>query len=174
MMNRSVRHFRNSASVLLQRPSEMKMTTGAAAPRALQADVDGNLGLGKLENIEYRDPDGNLLNDEQVRALQNQPGVSFSTKYETRTRLVDDNGREVGLADGHIKDGDPVPHPDTEGRNPNTAGMEMAQKDIEKMVPDSPPTVDAVGDVGKERSLENDRKASGKPRPGSERDEATK
>ena len=48
------------------------------------------------EKVEYRDEDGNLLDEEEVRALEGK--VSFSTRYETRTRLVDEFGNEV--ADG--------------------------------------------------------------------------
>ena len=36
---------------------------------------------------------GNLLDEEQVRALEGK--VSFETRYETRTRLVDEFGNEV-------------------------------------------------------------------------------
>lgn len=43
--------------------------------------------------IEYRDEDGNILNDEQVAALEGK--VSFQTRYETRTRVVDEQGNEV-------------------------------------------------------------------------------
>lgn len=50
------------------------------------------------EKVEYRDEDGNLLDEEQVKALEGK--VSFSTRYETRTRLVDAAGNEVdGLVD---------------------------------------------------------------------------
>lgn len=50
------------------------------------------------EKIEYRDEEGNLLDDEQVAALEGK--VSFQTRYETRTRLVDEAGNEV--ADGVV------------------------------------------------------------------------
>lgn len=39
------------------------------------------------EKVEYRDEDGNLLDEAQVAALEGK--VSFSTRYETRTRMVD-------------------------------------------------------------------------------------
>lgn len=45
------------------------------------------------EKIEYRDEEGNLLDEDQVRALEGK--VSFQTRYETRTRLVDEAGNEV-------------------------------------------------------------------------------
>jgi dolichyl-phosphate-mannose-protein mannosyltransferase len=63
-----------------------------------KADVHVTPGQGNVEGvmeekIEYRDEDGNLLNDEQVAALEGK--VSFQTRYETRTRLVDEAGNEV-------------------------------------------------------------------------------
>ena len=75
---------------------------GPAPPKAddPRADVHVTPGVGfegvTEEKIEYRDEDGNLLNDEQVASLEGK--VSFQTRYETRTRLVDEFGREV--ADG--------------------------------------------------------------------------
>jgi dolichyl-phosphate-mannose-protein mannosyltransferase len=45
------------------------------------------------EKIEYRDEEGRLLDPEQVKALEGK--VSFSTRYETRTRLVDAQGNEI-------------------------------------------------------------------------------
>lgn len=47
----------------------------------------------KEEKIEYRDQDGNLLNEEQVSSLEGK--VSFQTRYETRTRVIDAAGNEV-------------------------------------------------------------------------------
>lgn len=45
------------------------------------------------ERIEYRDQDGNLLDEEQVKALEGK--VEFQTRYETRTRVLDANGNEI-------------------------------------------------------------------------------
>lgn len=45
------------------------------------------------ERIEYRDQDGNLLDDEQVKALEGK--VEFHTRYETRTKLLDADGNEI-------------------------------------------------------------------------------
>jgi len=47
------------------------------------------------ERIEYRDENGRLLGPEEVENLKNGGGVKFETKYETRTRVVDEMGREV-------------------------------------------------------------------------------
>ncbi|KAL2009160.1 hypothetical protein VTN00DRAFT_7354 [Thermoascus crustaceus] len=51
--------------------------------------------VGQEERIEYRDQDGNLLNEEQVISLQKEGKVSFQTRYETRTRLINAEGREL-------------------------------------------------------------------------------
>jgi len=53
------------------------------------------------QHIEYHDEDGNVLNDEQVKALQGQ--VEFKTVYETTTRLLDQDGNL--LPEGYVVDG---------------------------------------------------------------------
>jgi dolichyl-phosphate-mannose-protein mannosyltransferase len=74
------------------------------------------------ERVEYRDQDGNLLNEEQVKALEGK--VEFKTRYETRTRVVDAQGNEILLPAGaevpqeqEQPAAPPVapPHPDVEG-----------------------------------------------------------
>lgn len=78
--------------------------------------------MRKEERVEYRDQDGNLLNEEQVKALQGK--VEFKTRYETRTRIIDANGNEIVLPPGEklpgVGDEEPAagvapPHPDVEG-----------------------------------------------------------
>ena len=93
-----------------ERKPEEAVTPQANAPQAQQAD-GGNI-VGREERIEYRDQNGNLLNDDQVKALMSEGKAKFETKYETRTRLVDEAGNEV----------QPVapPHPDVEGAEPET------------------------------------------------------
>lgn len=74
------------------------------------------------ERVEFRDQDGNLLNEEQVKALEGK--VEFKTRYETRTRVVDAQGNEVLLPAGAQapQEQEPAaappiapPHPDVEG-----------------------------------------------------------
>jgi dolichyl-phosphate-mannose-protein mannosyltransferase len=76
------------------------------------------------ERVEYRDQDGNLLDEEQVKALEGK--VEFKTRYETRTRVVDAQGNEVLLPPGEQVPqaqepeqaeaaGVAPPHPDAEG-----------------------------------------------------------
>ena len=119
--------------------------------------------LSQEEKIEYRDQNGNLLNEEQVKALEGK--VSFSTRYETRTRVVDAQGRE--LADGPAgAEGFGPPHPDVD-REPETMsnGSESSGRD-------SPATASPEEDLLREKSVE---KANvGTPCPASERHEATK
>lgn len=63
------------------------------------------------EHIEYRDEDGNVLNDEQVKALEGL--VEFKTRYETKTRLLDEYGNELpegyGLEPVDEETPEPVP-----------------------------------------------------------------
>ena len=119
--------------------------------------------LSQEEKIEYRDQDGNLLNEEQVKALEGK--VSFSTRYETRTRVVDAEGRE--LADGSAgAEGFGPPHPDVD-REPET----MSDRS-DSSGRGSPATVSPEEDLLKEKSVENAK--LGTPRPASEGHEATK
>lgn len=71
--------------------------------------------IGREETIEYRDQDGNLLDEAQVQALLAEGKAKFETKYETRTRVVDDQGNEIP----------PIApdHPDEQGQNPDTKGV---------------------------------------------------
>ncbi|KAK1998171.1 dolichyl-phosphate-mannose-protein mannosyltransferase [Colletotrichum falcatum] len=82
--------------------------------------------LSREEKVEYRDQNGNLLNEEQVKALEGK--VEFKTKYETRTRVVDASGNEVQMPEGGWPQelgqdqGANVapPHPDVQGVDPET------------------------------------------------------
>lgn len=77
----------------------------------------GHSVLSREEKIEYRDQDGNLLSPEQVKALEGK--VSFKTRYETRTRMVDPEGNEIDPDTGA---GVAPPHPDVEGVDSSTVG----------------------------------------------------
>lgn len=108
--------------------------------------------VSKEERIEYRDENGRVLDDEEVAALAGK--VSFKTRYETRTRIIDGEGKEIyeGLVAAHDEaeeHGVAPPHPDVEGRNPETQS--------EAEAPEAsvlPPTVDAVEDQQKEQTIE--------------------
>lgn len=114
--------------------------------------------IHREEKVEYRDQDGNLLDDEQVAALAGR--VDFQTRYETRTRLVDADGNEVSDSSA----GTAPPHP--ADREPETAS-----EDPEDDGREYPATASPEDDLGKEKSVRND---SGKPKPASEGKEATK
>ncbi|KAI6636763.1 hypothetical protein MCOR14_005107 [Pyricularia oryzae] len=145
----------------------------------------GQRVLSREERVEYRDDKGNLLNEEQVKALQGK--VEFKTRYETRTRVVDDQGNEILNAvippqaeepkqpvveapPAPKNDGpkDPVnpagvapPHPDVEGADKST---KQPVKDVaaESLVKDE--TLSQDGTKEKEQS---------KAKPASENNEAT-
>ena len=114
------------------------------------------------EKVEYRDQDGNLLDEAQVSELEGK--VSFKTRYETRTRVLDANGKEIeddtvgsaGTAPEHPADREP----ETAAHQPEDDGREY------------PATASPEDDVSKEKSVKkND---DGKPRPASEAKDATR
>ena len=124
--------------------------------------------VSKEERVEYRDENGRILNEDEVAALADK--VSFKTRYETRTRVVDAQGNEIyeGLVDARDaaeEHGVAPPHPDVEGRNPETAEAPAASEASEL-----PPTVEVVEDQQKEQSIEQD---AGEAKPASEAQGAT-
>ena len=120
----------------------------------------GHSIISKEEKVEYRDQDGNLLDPEQVKLLEGK--VSFKTRYETRTRLVDAAGNEiqpdiVGVA---------PPHPDVDNVDQETIGIP------EKAGDEGPASQrDVTADEKKEEGIENTRSSLAKP--ASEGNEAT-
>ncbi|KAM3068272.1 Dolichyl-phosphate-mannose--protein mannosyltransferase 1 [Clarireedia jacksonii] len=119
--------------------------------------------LSREEKIEYRDQDGNLLDPEQVKSLEGK--VSFKTRYETRTRMVDAAGNEINLPEEGAG-GVAPPHPDIDGPDPQTAGK--AEPDVQ----DKPVEQQEVhADESKEQSIESS--DTGAAKPASEGNEAT-
>ncbi|KAI2467875.1 glycosyltransferase family 39 protein [Annulohypoxylon bovei var. microspora] len=113
--------------------------------------------VGREERVEYRDQNGNLLNEEQVKALEGK--VEFKTKYETRTRVVDANGNEVEVPiDELAAAGVAPPHPDVEGANQET----------KKLIKDDPIPKEASSSKDGEKEAERS-----VPKPASEGNEAT-
>lgn len=122
--------------------------------------------VSKEERIEFRDENGRVLDEAEVKALEGK--VSFKTRYETRTRIVDSAGNELheSLVDAREAEEQGVapPHPDVEGRNPETKeGKEAEASEL-------PPTVEAKEDENKEKSVEQQAKS---PKPASEAKAAT-
>lgn len=119
--------------------------------------------VSREEKVEYRDQDGNLLDPEQVKSLEGK--VSFKTRYETRTRMVDAAGNEINVPEVEAA-GVAPPHPDVEGADPQTAGK--AEPDVQ----DKPVVQQNVrADESKEQSIE--KSDSGAAKPASEGNEAT-
>ena len=123
--------------------------------------VQSHSVLSREEKVEYRDQDGNLLDPEQVKSLEGK--VSFKTRYETRTRMVDAQGNEI-----YIEDPVPVapPHPDVEGVDRETVGIP------EPIVQEKPAAQKEVrADESKEESIA--KSDTGAAKPASEGNEAT-
>jgi dolichyl-phosphate-mannose-protein mannosyltransferase len=144
--------------------------SGAPQGQPLVAPPGAQRVLSREEKVEYRDQDGNLLNEAQVKELEGK--VEFKTRYETRTRVVDSQGNELPqYADPNQQNaGRPgmageeaavaPPHPDVEGADPET-----------KSAPSS-----AAGNPEEpaEKSVEGVREAEGKKaQPASDGNEAT-
>ncbi|KAI9752768.1 MAG: hypothetical protein M1815_000281 [Lichina confinis] len=116
------------------------------------------------EMVEYRDQDGNLLDEAEVAALDSD--VEYSTHYETRVKVVDADGnflREEGPDEEAIA----PPHPDVDGRNPETSG-DQATADAQ------PATADVGDDLEKEQNVEQGQDQVGEAKPASEGQPATK
>ena len=120
------------------------------------------------EKIEYRDEEGNLLDEEQVKELEGK--VSFSTRYETRTRLVDAAGNEVmeevnvNVA-GKDPAGEEVAGTKIEGVEQETVGGEQASG--------KPPKVPVGQDKVKEKVAES-RSLDGEAKPEEDVGKSTK
>lgn len=134
---------------------EQSVTPQAEAPPA------GSTFIGREQHVEYRDADGNILNPELVSMLSKEGKISLQTRYQTQTRVIDEDGNEI------IKHVHPVehapPHPDVEGQNPATnrnGGENVARKE-------------PASAAGLEKSVYNEKDASA-PKPASENQGATK
>ena len=123
-------------------------------PSAVTSHADAEAGvIGREEKIEYRDQDGNLLDEDEVEALKAEGKAKFETKYETKTRLVDEQGNEIQqpLA---------PEHPDVEGQNPDTRGVPESQANNQP----------APAQAGSSKKGEDQKEA----KPASDASEATK
>jgi dolichyl-phosphate-mannose-protein mannosyltransferase len=150
-------------------PDAEQKPLGKAQPKEEAAEAAGISGapappkeaqtIRREEKVEYRDQNGNLLNDEQVAALEGK--VEFKTKYETRMRVVDDNGNELPEPEGGWPEdvaGVAPPHPDVEGVDKETVQAEEAV----------PPPQDVPASRDGEKEAEQS-----KPKPASEGQDAT-
>ncbi|KAK9777272.1 putative Dolichyl-phosphate-mannose--protein mannosyltransferase [Seiridium cardinale] len=135
-------------------PNEGEGAAGISG--APQLEPQGQKVIGKEERVEYRDQDGNLLDEEQVKALEGK--VEFKTRYETRTRVVDASGNEVPGAEIPVA----PPHPDVEGADSST----------KQKAPEAPVADGEQQKVVKSKDGEKEKEAE-KPKPASEGNEAT-
>ncbi|KAI1263351.1 dolichyl-phosphate-mannose-protein mannosyltransferase 1 [Xylariaceae sp. FL1019] len=132
--------------------SPNEVTSGAP-----KFEPQGQKVVGREEKIEYRDQDGNLLDEEQVKALEGK--VEFKTKYETRTRVIDGDGNEVPIPQEELAAaGVAPPHPDVQGANQET--KKIAQDSI----------APSEASQSKDGEVESEQSA---PKPASEGNEAT-
>ncbi|TPX14933.1 uncharacterized protein E0L32_005042 [Thyridium curvatum] len=130
--------------------------------------------LSREERVEYRDQNGNLLNEEQVKELEGK--VEFKTRYETRTRVVDENGVEIpsesggGSGSGEGR-GNPAgvapPHPDVEGVDRQTVNSNRNREGGGG--DDKEPRGGASADKSADGQVE---KEQNRPKPASEGNEA--
>lgn len=127
------------------------------SPPPEPALAPGHSVLSREEKVEYRDQDGNLLDAEAVKSLEGK--VSFKTRYETRTRMVDAQGNEINPDQQAEAVGVAPPHPDVEGVDSSTVGrVEVESPDVR-------------ADESKESSVE--KSETGVAKPASEGNEAT-
>ncbi|KAI9843980.1 MAG: hypothetical protein M1838_002386 [Thelocarpon superellum] len=161
------------AQKVLQELQDLQEPKAVTAQAQAPSMAPGGQIVSREERIEYRDQNGNLLDEAQVEALKAESGaaLSFSTRYETRTRVIDAAGNEIAIMDGGGEgEGVAPPHPDVDGRNPETPKAAGDAGEARHQ----PATADAKGDVGKEAQLERDSPAAGAPKPASEGNEATR
>lgn len=145
---------------LAQKPLGGKDQPKAAVSEKAQGEPQM---IAKEERVEYRDQNGNLLNEEQVKALEGK--VEFQTKYETKTRLVDQFGNEIYSDVNEAPAGVAPPHPDVQGVDSETVKGPAAEEGEGKP---APPPQDAA--ASQDGHIEAERN---QPRPASEGKAAT-
>lgn len=117
-----------------------------------EGGVPGNL-VKREQKTEYRDQNGVVLDAEQIKELEGK--VSFETRFEVHTRMIDAAGNEVNS----VKDeGVAPPHPDVDNVDPDTAGAPVKESQ------DAPARQEDVqADETKERAVENSPRGEAKP-----------
>ncbi|KAH0607434.1 uncharacterized protein H6S33_002468 [Morchella sextelata] len=116
-------------------PEEAVTNKPAEEPVVVKKDsiqaADAGEVVSSEERIEYRDQDGNLLDEEQVKALEGK--VEFHTRYETRIRLLDEFGNEISEESAVPVADQGVAGPLVDGSNPETV-LKGAEKDAQDEV----------------------------------------
>lgn len=114
-----------------------------------------NIGEIIEETVDYRDENGRILDEEEVKSLSGK--VSFSTRYETRIQHVAANGQKV-LAAGDDEESS-FAGTIAEGENPETT------KSAGKIANGKPASNNANEDVKKEQQIEAEQKGAASPEP---------
>lgn len=130
----------------------------------------GHSIVSREEKIEYRDQDGNLLDEAAVKALEGK--VSFKTRYETRTRLIDGSGNEIEPEQAVAAEAAGVapPHPDEEGVDPETKPVVEQSETVQ---PAEVKAEDVKVDIAKEERIVERIAEYKEAQPASEVEEAT-
>lgn len=123
----------NAAAASTAAKADLKKASNKKAAQSPVAEKEGDAGVSgapvvaeqarivaQEERVEYRDQDGNLLDADQVKELEGK--VEFKTRYETRTRIIDEQGNEVLEDDDEEPETEFVapPHPDVQGVDQET------------------------------------------------------
>lgn len=131
---------------------EQPVMSDAPAYSEAPSNAGSQSVVSREERVEYRDQDGNLLDDEQVKALQGK--VSFKTRYETRTRVVDSAGVEIDHGEASVA----PPHPDVDNVDRETVAIPEKEAEAAPAVQS-----EAEEDLVKEAAVENAKKGEAKP-----------
>ncbi|KFY24202.1 hypothetical protein V493_05388 [Pseudogymnoascus sp. VKM F-4281 (FW-2241)] len=131
---------------------ELPVVSDAPVYSEAPANAASQSVVSREERVEYRDQDGNLLSEEQVEALKGK--VSFQTRYETRTRVVDEAGLELEKAEASVA----PPHPEVDNVDPETVDVPVNE---DEAAPAS--QIEAEEDLVKEAAVENAKKGEAKP-----------
>jgi dolichyl-phosphate-mannose-protein mannosyltransferase len=150
-----------AATQALPPPADVKVEEKIPVSEKVTPQASSDVKVVPGQKIEYRDQDGNLLDEELVKKLSGK--VSFSTRYETRTKVLDHQGQEV---DDAVAGSVAPPHPDVD-MEPNTKGS----NEEEKGEP-APASVSPDADLAKEKIVNEQEKNV--PKPASEKNQATK
>ena len=160
------------AAAAVSEASQDPLMSEAPPFRPAPSHSFGHSIVSREEKIEYRDQDGNLLDEAAVKALEGK--VSFKTRYETRTRLVDGSGSviEPEQAVAAEQAGVAPPHPDEQGGEPETKKAPAAEESrVEAPAVVQP--VEVQEDIKKEEKIAEKIEQYKEAQPANEVEEAT-
>lgn len=137
-------------------------------PNMEEMDADEPGVIRHEEKVEYRDEEGNLLNEEQVKELEGK--VSFKTRYETRTRIVDADGNE--LYEGSGEEAGPEYEEDEEEEGDEEAPEGLTEEEFHRLLKEgkireedwAPPHPDVQGQNPETKEKREDEASKEPPR----------